>query len=160
MTLQTRRAAAFVTAALAVSLVVLAQSDSSDIVGDYWLWREQAKPLPAGADPIALFQAKLRADGLSEAAAAEKVESLRKGLIAEEGEFYDGIYERGPKFNPKPSALLIEAVEGRGPGDARAGAWESSPCEAGRCSTAPARPRARCPSCRPGAGSGGRSAGS
>lgn len=118
VTLRTHRATALVAAALSMSIVGLAQSDSSDIVGTYWSWREQAKPLPSNADPIALFQAKLRADGLGEAAVEAKIEALREGLIAEEGRFYDGIYEKGPKFNPKPNALLVAAIEGRDPGEA------------------------------------------
>jgi SAM-dependent methyltransferase len=113
-----QRAAAFVAATLALALVGLAQSKVPAIVGEYWGWRETAKPLPKGEDPIALFEAKLRAGGLSPAAAAAEIETLRRGLIVEEGEFYDAIYAKGPNFNSQPNKLLVEAVKGRTPGRA------------------------------------------
>ena len=118
MTLREWRTAALVSATLAVALVSLAQSAASDISGEYWSWRELVKPLGIEEDPLALFEAKLRADGLSAVLAAVKIEELREELIVEEGEFYDGIYSRGPKFNSEPNKLLTEAVEGRPPGKA------------------------------------------
>ena len=118
MLLPTRRTAVSVAATLAMALVCLAQADVRGIVGEYWRWRELVKPFPAEEDPIVLFEAKLRADGLSADAAATTIETLRQGLIEEEGEFYDGIYSKGPKFNPKPNKLLVEAVEGRTSGKA------------------------------------------
>jgi SAM-dependent methyltransferase len=118
MTLRRWRAVALVVATLALAPASLAQSDAADISGEYWRWRELVKPLPAEEDPLALFEAKLRADGLSAVAAAAQIEALRKGLIVEEGEFYDGIYSKGPKFNAEPNKLLVEAIEGRAVGTA------------------------------------------
>ena len=113
-----RQAATIVIATLALSLVGRAQVDLPKIVGEYWEWQERAKPLPADGDPIAWFEAKLRADGLSADATAAKIEKLRRGLIEEEGQFYDTIYSKAPTFNTKPNNLLVEAIRGRVPGHA------------------------------------------
>ena len=112
-----RRTIALTLAILATSLTGLAQSAASSLIEDYWSWHESADPSP-DADPIVLFEAKLRADGMSAPAAASKIEELRKALIADEGEFYNQIYEQGPEATREPSRLLVEAVEGRTPGTA------------------------------------------
>jgi SAM-dependent methyltransferase len=101
-----------------VALTALAQSEIPPIVADYWAWRETVDPVPQGEDPLKRFQAKLRADGLNEADIAFTLDTLRRGLIIEEGEFYDGIYKEGPDFTPEPNRLLVEAVERLSPGDA------------------------------------------
>jgi SAM-dependent methyltransferase len=101
-----------------IALTALAQSEIPPIVGDYWAWRETVDPLPPGEDPLVRFQTKLRADGLSETDIASALEALRRGLIVEEGEFYDGIYETGPNFNSAPNKLLVAAIEGRAVGKA------------------------------------------
>lgn len=103
---------------LVIALTAWAQTDVPPIVGDYWAWRETVDPLPEGEDPLVRFEAKLRADGLNEAGIASSLDTLRRGLIIEEGEFYDGIYKEGPDFNPEPNRLLVEAVERLPPGDA------------------------------------------
>ncbi|MDA0207602.1 MAG: hypothetical protein O3A53_10485 [Acidobacteria bacterium] len=90
-----------------IALTALAQSQIPAIVGDYWAWRETVDPLPPGEDPLNRFQTKLRADGLSESDIASTLETLRRGLIIEEGEFYDGIYKEGPDFTPEPNRLLV-----------------------------------------------------
>lgn len=100
------------------ALSALAQSQIPPIVGDYWVWRETVDPLPQGEDPLVRFQAKLRADGLNETNIAATLDTLRRGLIVEEGEFYDGIYKEGPNLNYAPNRLLVEAVERLQPGDA------------------------------------------
>lgn len=101
-----------------IALTALAQSEVPPIVGDYWAWRETVDPLPQGDDPLVRFQAKLRAAGLSETDIASTLETLRRGLIIEEGEFYDGIYKEGRDFTPEPNRLLVEAVERLAAGDA------------------------------------------
>ncbi len=107
-----RQATTIAIATLALSLVGRAQSDLPKIVAEYWDWHERAKPLPADGDPIAWFEAKLRAGGLSADAAAAKIEELRRGLIEEEGQFYDTIYSKAPTFNTKPNKLLVDAIKG------------------------------------------------
>lgn len=119
LTMRFRRLSARLAAAILALIVVdPVRSEVPAIVGEYWRWRETVKPLQAGADPIALFEAKLRSDGLSPAAASTKIETLRRGLIEEEGEFYDAIYTKGPNFNSRPNNLLVEAVRDRTPGKA------------------------------------------
>jgi 2-polyprenyl-3-methyl-5-hydroxy-6-metoxy-1,4-benzoquinol methylase len=112
--------AAFIRTALLllVALAALAQSEVPPIVGDYWAWRETVDPLPQGEDPVARFEAKLRADGFNETDIASMLDALRRGLVDEEGEFYDGIYKEGPNLDFAPNRLLVEAVERLPPGDA------------------------------------------
>jgi len=107
-----------IAALLLVALTALAQSEIPQIVGDYWAWRGTVDPLPQGDDPLVRFQAKLRAEGLNETDIASTLETLRRGLIIEEGEFYDGIYKEGPNLDFAPNRLLVEAVERLPPGEA------------------------------------------
>lgn len=103
---------------LVIALTTLAQSEIPPIVGDYWAWRETVDPLPRGEAPLAHFETKLRAEGLGEVEIASTLDTLRRGLVIEEGEFYDGIYKEGPNLNYAPNRLLVEAVERLPPGDA------------------------------------------
>lgn len=112
------RTAALIIITLVTLCVGHTQSAVPEIVSEYWSWRESAEPLPADQDPVTAFEEKLRNDGLSQVAATATIEELRKGLVTEEGEFYDTIYAKGPDFDAKPNRLLVSAVDDRTPGEA------------------------------------------
>ncbi len=101
-----------------VLLVGVALPQLPPIVPQYWEWRGSVDPLSDGTDPLKVFRTLLEADGLAADVVDEQMEALLRGLVIEEGEFYDGIYEEGPDLLPAPNRLLVEAVERLSGGDA------------------------------------------
>lgn len=91
-------------------LLVGASAQVLPIVPQYWEWRETVDPLPEGRDPLVIFREKLAGDGTDEVTIDAQMAALRHGLVVEEGEFYDGIYEEGPDLLPEPNRLLVEAA--------------------------------------------------
>lgn len=85
----------------------------------YWDWEKtQGAAWTTTEEPVERYRAKLVKDGLSGREADAAIVKLKRELAREEGEFYDKIYAEGPRFNPGPNRLLVEAARLRPPGQA------------------------------------------
>ncbi len=85
----------------------------------YWDWEKtQGTAWASTEEPLARYRAKLLSDGLRSQQADATILRLKRELAREEGEFYDGIYSAGPRFNPEPNRLLMETAAMRPPGQA------------------------------------------
>jgi SAM-dependent methyltransferase len=104
-------------AALAASCS-LPRSRKSDLEA-YWEWEKtQGAAWATPEEPLDRYHEKLVKDGLRKREADAAIARLRRELAREEGEFYDKIYAQGPRFNPQPNRLLVEAASLRAPGNA------------------------------------------
>ncbi len=85
----------------------------------YWDWEKTQGAAWATTDePVEKYGAHLIRQGVSESDVNRTLARLRLELAREEGEFYDKIYAEGPRFNPDPNRLLVEAAGMRTPGAA------------------------------------------
>jgi SAM-dependent methyltransferase len=95
-----------------------AQITDTKLAEAYWEWEKTVPPRPSEDEAYSRYKAKLKLDGLSDAAIEDIIVRVKREGLRQEGEFYDSIYTKGPKINLRPNALLIEAVKGRKPGKA------------------------------------------
>lgn len=85
----------------------------------YWDWEKtQGAAWASTEEPLERYREKLFRDGMNRKHADATIARLKRELAREEGEFYDKIYEQGPRFNPQPNGLLVEASRLRPPGNA------------------------------------------
>jgi SAM-dependent methyltransferase len=85
----------------------------------YWEWEKTQGAAWAGTEePLERYREKLFLDGLRSKEVDATIARLRRELAREEGEFYDKIYAEGPRFNPDPNRLLVEAAALKAPGEA------------------------------------------
>lgn len=85
----------------------------------YWDWEKTQGAAWATTDePVEKYRVHLISQGMSEPDAEKTIVRLRLEMAHEEGEFYDKIYAEGPRFNPDPNRLLVEAAGMRTPGAA------------------------------------------
>ncbi len=101
-----------------VAIHGVAQTSDAKLADAFWEWEKAAPPNASEDEAYSRYKAKLRKDGLSEAAAEDAIARIKREGLRQEGEFYDGIYTKGPKINLGPNALLVRAVTGRTPGKA------------------------------------------
>lgn len=94
------------------------KSRKSDLEA-YWDWEKtQGAAWATTEEPLDRYHERLLRDGLKKREADAAITRLKHELAREEGEFYDKIYEQGPRFNPQPNRLLVEASSLRPPGNA------------------------------------------
>lgn len=85
----------------------------------YWEWeRTQGAAWATTEEPLDRYRDQLLKDGLRPGDADAAILRLKRELARQEGEFYDRIYAEGPRFNPEPNRLLVEAAAMRPPGQA------------------------------------------
>lgn len=95
-----------------------AQTSDTKLAEAYWEWERTAPPSPSEEEAYRRYRVKLKQDRLTDAAIEDTIIRIKREGLRQEGEFYDGIYSKGPKINLGPNALLVEAIKGREPGKA------------------------------------------
>lgn len=85
----------------------------------YWDWEKtQGAAWATTEEPLEMYRMHLISGGMTQPEADSAIARLKLELAREEGEFYDKIYAEGPRFNPEPNRLLVEAAGLRPPGRA------------------------------------------
>jgi SAM-dependent methyltransferase len=106
-------------AALLVAIAVCpAQTADTKLADAYWEWEKTVPPSRSEDEAYRRYKAKLKTDGLSNAAIEDTIVRIKREGLRQEGEFYDGIYTKGSKSNLGPNVLLVEAVKNRKAGKA------------------------------------------
>jgi len=96
--------------------LLIAQPEGRAAFDTFSAWKSAAPNAALGfGDALAAYRAKLKRDGLTDAA-ADRVMNLIAAY--DEGKGYDKVYAGPPDFNTKPNQLLVDAVEGLAPGRA------------------------------------------
>jgi 2-polyprenyl-3-methyl-5-hydroxy-6-metoxy-1,4-benzoquinol methylase len=99
---------------------VSAQTAADAVWKAFLAWLQQAPPLAGPVEAIKRFEQSMVARGAAPSEANRQVAVVRR-LMAERGDWwpllFDIVYASDrPSFSENPSALLVEAVEGRAPG--------------------------------------------
>ena len=107
---------------LTMTAPVWAQTSDDEVWKAYLKWLQQAPPLAGPVEAIKRFEQSVVAAGAAPGEANRQGAVVRR-LMAERGDWwpllFDKIYASDrPSFSENPSALLVEAVEGRPPGRA------------------------------------------
>lgn len=94
----------------------LAQTEGQGAYAAFLRWKNAAANAALDwGDSLNKYREKLRADGLTEAAAER---TMRLIVAYDEGVGYDRIYAAPPEFNTRPNQFLVDAVKGLRPGRA------------------------------------------
>ncbi len=101
----------------AIAAPASAQSADDQVWKAFLAWLQQAPPLSGPVDAIRGFQESRVAGGAVAADAGRQAATVRR-LMAERGDWWPLLFDKvyasdRPNFSQNPSALLIEAVEGR-----------------------------------------------
>jgi SAM-dependent methyltransferase len=112
---------AFVTLA-AVAAPASAQRTDDQVWTAFMAWLKQAPALNGPIEAITGFERSVVAAGATAADAGRQATAVRR-LMSERGDWWPLLFDKvyasdRPSFNQNPSALLVEAVEGRPPGRA------------------------------------------
>jgi SAM-dependent methyltransferase len=107
---------------LLVAAPASAQSADDQVWKTFLVWLRQAPPLGGPLEAIKGFEQSVAAAGTAPGEANRQVTVVRR-LMSERSDWwpllFDKIYASDrPNFSQNPSALLVEAVEGRPPGQA------------------------------------------
>lgn len=99
-----------------------AQSTDDQVWKAFLSWLQQAPPLAGPVDALRGFQQSLVARGVPAEDAGRQAAVVR-GLMSDRGDWWPLLFDKvyasdRPNFSQNPSALLIEAIEGRAPGRA------------------------------------------
>lgn len=99
-----------------------AQSTNDQVWKAFLSWLQQAPPLAGPVDALRGFQQSLVARGVPAEDAGRQAAVVR-GLMSDRGDWWPLLFDKvyasdRPNFSQNPSALLIEAIEGRAPGRA------------------------------------------
>lgn len=113
------RRRAFLAAACGAGAACSLPPPRKSVLEAYWDWEKtQGAAWATTEEPVENYRAHLIREGMRRADADETIARLKRELAREEGEFYDKIYAEGPRFNPEPNRLLVEAAGLRAPGEA------------------------------------------
>ena len=106
----------------AVAAPVSAQRSDDQVWTNFIVWLKQAPALAGPVEALKGFEQSVVAAGATAGEAARETATVRR-LMAERGDWWPLLFDKvyasdRPSFNQNPSALLVEAVEGRPPGRA------------------------------------------
>ena len=109
-------------AMLTMAAPVSAQTADDAVWKAFLAWLQQAPPLAGPGEAIKGFEQSVVAGGAAPGEANRQVAVVRR-LMAERGDWWPLLFDKvyasdRPSFSENPSALLVEAVEGRAPGRA------------------------------------------
>ena len=109
-------------AMLTIAAPVSAQTADDDVWKAFLAWLQQAPPLAGPVEAIKSFEQSVVAGGAAPTEANRQAVVVRR-LMAERGDWWPLLFDKvyasdRPNFSENPSALLVEAVEGRPPGRA------------------------------------------
>ena len=107
---------------IAIAGPVSAQRADDHVWKAFLAWLQQAPPLAGPVEAIKGFEQSIVADGAAPGEANREVAVVRR-LMAERADWWPLLFDKvyasdRPSFSQNPSALLVEAVEGRRPGRA------------------------------------------
>lgn len=106
----------------AIAAPVSAQRADDQVWTAFMAWLEQAPALSGPVEALQGFEQSMVAAGAKAAEAARQAAAVRR-LMSERGDWWPLLFDKvyasdRPSFDQNPSALLIEAIEGRPPGRA------------------------------------------
>ena len=109
-------------ALVSVAAPVTTQSADDHVWKAFLAWLQQAPPLAGPVEAIKAFEQSVVAGGAAPGEANRQAAVVRR-LMAERGDWWPLLFDKvyasdRPSFSQNPSALLVEAVEGRPPGRA------------------------------------------
>jgi SAM-dependent methyltransferase len=115
-------AGAMLWAMLTMASPVSAQTADDHVWKAYLAWLQQAPPLAGPVEAMKGFEQSVVAGGAAPSEANRQLAVVRR-LMAERGDWWPLLFDKvyasdRPSFSENPSALLVEAVEGRPPGRA------------------------------------------
>ena len=115
-------AAVMLWASIAMAAPSAAQSVDDHVWNAFLAWLQQAPPLAGPVEALKGFEQSVVAAGTAPGEANRQIAVVRR-LMAERGDWwpllFDKVYSSDrPSFSQNPSALLVEAIEGRPPGRA------------------------------------------
>ena len=107
---------------IAIAGPMSAQRADDHVWKAFLAWLQQAPPLAGPVEAIKGFEQSIVADGAAPDEANREVAIVRR-LMAERADWWPLLFDKvyasdRPSFSQNPSALLVEAVEGRLPGRA------------------------------------------
>jgi SAM-dependent methyltransferase len=109
-------------AVVGVTATMSAQSADDQVWKAFLAWLQQAPALSGPVEALRGFEQSVVVGGAAPAEATRQATAVRR-LMAERADWWPVLFDKvyasdRPSFNQNPSALLVEAIEGRPPGRA------------------------------------------